>query len=69
MPGRFEGANFSVKEKDGASLARECAPGFDECLHSPICRVWRLLFSGLRSGLSNINPAARVCSAGFVKDQ
>jgi hypothetical protein len=31
-------ANFSVKEKDEASPVRECAPGFDECLHSPICR-------------------------------
>ena len=31
-------ADFSVKEKDEASLARECVPGFDECLHSPICR-------------------------------
>jgi hypothetical protein len=31
-------ADFSVKEKDEASLARECAPGFVECLHSPICR-------------------------------
>ena len=31
-------ADFSVKGKDEASPARECAPGFDECLHSPICR-------------------------------
>ena len=31
-------ADFSVKEKDEASRARECAPGFLECLHSPICR-------------------------------
>jgi len=30
MPVRF-GANFSVKEKDGASPAVS-APGFDECL-------------------------------------
>src|SRR5262245_43987685 len=29
--------NFSVKEKDEASLARGCVPGFVECLHSPIC--------------------------------
>jgi hypothetical protein len=33
-----DGADFSVKEKDEASLARECALGFVECLHSPICR-------------------------------
>jgi hypothetical protein len=32
------GTNFSVKEKDEASRALECAPGFVECLHSPICR-------------------------------
>jgi len=31
-------ANFSVKEKDGASLFRECGTGFAECLHSPFCR-------------------------------
>ena len=31
-------ANFSVKEKDEASPLRECAMGFAECLHSPICR-------------------------------
>ncbi len=31
-------ANFSVKEKDEASLLRECRAGFVECLHSPICR-------------------------------
>ena len=30
--------NFSVKEKDEASLFRECGMGFVECLHSPICR-------------------------------
>ena len=32
------GANFSVKEKDEASLSRECVAGFAECLHSPFCR-------------------------------
>src|SRR5260370_30511036 len=32
------GANFSVKEKDEASLPRGCAAGFVGCLHSPICR-------------------------------
>ena len=32
------GANFSVKEKDEASPPRGCEAGFDECLHSPICR-------------------------------
>ncbi len=32
------GADFSVKEKDEASPTRGCARGFDECLHSPICR-------------------------------
>jgi hypothetical protein len=31
-------ANFSVKEKDEASLSRECVAGFADCLHSPICR-------------------------------
>jgi hypothetical protein len=31
------GTHFSVKEKDEASLARRCVPGFVECLHSPIC--------------------------------
>jgi hypothetical protein len=31
-------ANFSVKEKDEASLSRACAVGFADCLHSPICR-------------------------------
>ena len=39
-------ADFSVKEKDEASPVRECAPGFDECLHSPICR-------GLKAALSS----------------
>ena len=34
----LNGANFSVKEKDGASPLRECVAGFAECLHSPICR-------------------------------
>jgi hypothetical protein len=31
-------ANFSVKEKDEASLFRPCGRGFAECLYSPICR-------------------------------
>ena len=31
-------ANFSVKEKDEASLSRECVAGFADCLHSPFCR-------------------------------
>ena len=31
-------ANFSVKEKDEASPSREFGAGFDDCLHSPICR-------------------------------
>ena len=31
-------ANFSVKEKDEASLSRERVAGFADCLHSPFCR-------------------------------
>ena len=34
-------ANFSVKEKDEASPSRLCVAGFADCLHSPICGVWR----------------------------
>jgi hypothetical protein len=37
-------ANFSVKEKDEASPLRECAMGFPECLHSPICRGLKVFF-------------------------
>ena len=36
-------ANFSVNEKDEASLSRECMAGIAECLHSPICRGLKVL--------------------------
>jgi hypothetical protein len=53
------GADFSVQEKDEARPVRECAPGFQECLHSPI---WRGLdafaFQALRWSL-NREPAPR----------
>jgi hypothetical protein len=38
-------ANFSVKEKDEASPSRACGAGFDECLHSPICRGLKVFLS------------------------
>ena len=38
------GANFSVKEKDEASLSRERAAGFAECLHSLICRSLKVFY-------------------------
>ena len=48
------GADFSVKEKDEASPVRECALGFDECLHSPICRGLKAFaFRALRWSLSH----------------
>ena len=37
-------ANFSVKEKDEASLSRECVAGFADCLHSPIWRGLEAFF-------------------------
>jgi hypothetical protein len=48
------GADFSVKEKDEASPARECALGFDECLHSPFCRgLEAFAFQALRWSLNH----------------
>jgi hypothetical protein len=48
----YFGANFSVKEKDEASLSRECGAGFVGCLHSPFCGGLKALcFSPLRWSL------------------
>jgi hypothetical protein len=44
-------ANFSVKEKDEASLARGCVPGLVECLHSPICGDEGFSFGGTETSL------------------
>jgi hypothetical protein len=41
-------ANFSVKEKDEASLSRACAVGFADCLHSPFCRGLKVFYLGAR---------------------
>ena len=41
-------ANFSVKEKDEASLSRACAVGFADCLHSPFCRGLKVFSLGAR---------------------
>ncbi len=62
-------ANFSVKEKDEASPLRECAAGFVECLHSPICRGLEVFcFQALRWSL-NRKPARQPTAAGQLKDQ
>jgi hypothetical protein len=49
-------ADFSVKEKDEASLPRECVAGYVGCLHSPICRGLKVFIFGLRAGLSIVKP-------------
>src|SRR5664279_1199922 len=57
-------ANFSVKEKDEASLSRVCVAGFADCLHSPFCRGLEVFFGFRpRAGLSTVNPLRGPCGA------
>jgi len=58
--------NFSVTEKDEASLARECAPGFAECLHSPFCRGLKVFVFRPRAGLAIVNPLPRIISSEAI---
>ena len=61
------GINFSVKEKDEASLFRECGMGSAECLHSPFCRGLKVLsFQASRWSL-NRKPVPRNFSGGPIE--
>ena len=63
------GANFSVKEKDEASLFRECGIGAVECLHSPFCRGLKIFVFRPGAGLSITNPLLRLFVRSQLKDQ
>jgi hypothetical protein len=50
--------NFSDKEKDEASPPEPISDGFDECLHSPICRSLKAFFMAERM------PPSGKCQSG-----
>ncbi len=61
-------ANFSVKEKDEASLSRACGAGFAGCLHSPICRGLKA-FSLSNPALVSQTLTRAASTAAHLKDQ
>ncbi len=63
------GIDFSVKEKDEASLFRECGMGSAECLHSPFCRGLKVFIFRPRAGLSIVNPSSGYSPGDKLKDQ
>jgi hypothetical protein len=56
------GINFSVKEKDEASLFRECGMGSAECLHSPFCRGLKVFYFQASRWSLNRKPVLRILS-------